>query len=209
MDFVGPLPETARGHRFLLTFIDTFSNWAEAIPVPDSTSAALAEAMYESLICRHGVPNFILTDRGRQFVGNMNTNFMTLLGVKHLRTTAYSPNANGICERMHRYIGQQLRTLSNTELNDWDKHIHAIMFTYRNGILKATGNSPYFLLHGRDPRLPEAVLSQDFDEIEDHAKHHLLPQILRLRKAHDEARRRRQHITEQRLCIRERGPSRD
>jgi transposase InsO family protein len=165
MDFVGPLPETGRGNKFLLTWIDTFSNWSEAVPVPDVTSATLAEALYESLLCRHGVPNYILTDRGRQFVGNMNRILLELIGAKHMTTTAYSPNANGICERMHRYLGEQFRTLSSNELKDWDKFVPAIMFTFRNGISKATGNSPYFIIHGRDPKLPDPVLTMDTDEL--------------------------------------------
>ncbi|KMS94628.1 hypothetical protein BVRB_016850 [Beta vulgaris subsp. vulgaris] len=188
MDFVGPLPETPSGNKFILTWIDTFTNWAVAVPVPDTTAATLAEKLYESLFCVYGMPLHVISDRGAQFLSEMNRNLMKFLGVRQHATTSYSPNANGVCERMHRYLGDQLRTLSSSQQRHWDRHVHAIMFTFRNGRSEAHGNTPFFLMHGRDPRLPEDLITSPMEDVRLFANRARLPQLLRLRYAHDIAR---------------------
>ena len=37
---------------------------------------------------------------------------------------------------------------------DWDTHLPYLSFAYRVSVQESTRESPFFLLHGRDPRLP-------------------------------------------------------
>ena len=37
---------------------------------------------------------------------------------------------------------------------DWDKHIPMVLFAYRVSPNATTGESPFYLLYGREPRLP-------------------------------------------------------
>ena len=37
---------------------------------------------------------------------------------------------------------------------DWDKHLPYVLFAYRSSLQQSTGESPFYLLYGRDPRLP-------------------------------------------------------
>ena len=44
---------------------------------------------------------------------------------------------------------------------DWDHHQPFVLFAYRNSVQESTKESPFYLLHGRDARLPsELVLNQ-------------------------------------------------
>ena len=44
---------------------------------------------------------------------------------------------------------------------DWDKRIPYVLYAYRTSVQKSTKESPFFLLYGRDARLPtEAALTQ-------------------------------------------------
>jgi len=44
--------------------------------------------------------------------------------------------------------------------HDWDKHLPYVLFAYCANEQQSTCESPFFLLYGHDPRLPnEAVLS--------------------------------------------------
>jgi hypothetical protein len=67
LDQVGPLPKSSRGgHTYLLVAVDKFSKWIEAVPVTNQ-EATTAVKFFESITCRYGVPNSIITNNGTNF----------------------------------------------------------------------------------------------------------------------------------------------
>ena len=114
VDIVGPLPPS-RGYSYLLTCIDRFTRWPEAIPLADITADTVARAFVHGWISRFGTPSTITTDRGRQFESALWDNLMQLLGTKRVRTTAYHPIANGLVERFHRQLKAALKAQPRPE----------------------------------------------------------------------------------------------
>ena len=47
------------------------------------------------------MPTIITSDQGRQFTSSLWAGLTKLLGVKHVQTTAYHPQSNGMVERTH------------------------------------------------------------------------------------------------------------
>ena len=70
LDLVGPLPES-EGFSYLLTVIDRFSRWLEAIPLSDISAKSCARALLRHWVSRFGVPDTIVTDQGRQFTSEL------------------------------------------------------------------------------------------------------------------------------------------
>ena len=46
MDMIGPLPETPRGNKYIVTLTDYFSKWAEAAPLPSKHAEGVARLIY-------------------------------------------------------------------------------------------------------------------------------------------------------------------
>ena len=109
IDIVGPLPQS-QGHRHLLTMVDRFTRWPEAIPMPNATVKTCARAFLFNWVARFGVPADISTDRGPQFTAHFWDTLVHLFGVCLHRTCAYHPQANGLVERFHRHLKSSLMT---------------------------------------------------------------------------------------------------
>jgi cleavage and polyadenylation specificity factor subunit 1 len=65
MDICGPYPVTSGKNKYLLTFIDHLTKYAEAIPIPDTSAETCARAYATQIIARHGCGSILVTDQGR------------------------------------------------------------------------------------------------------------------------------------------------
>lgn len=147
LDLVGPLPLC-----YLLTCIDRFTRWPEAVPIPNITAETVAEAFVASWIARFGVPSTITTDRGSQFESALWDHLMHLLGVQRIRTTAYHPIANGLVERFHRQLKAALKC-QPTPVN-WVDALPLTLLGIRTVLKEDLHCSAAELVYGTTLRLP-------------------------------------------------------
>ena len=112
VDVVGPLP-SSQGFTHLLTVVDRFTRWAEAIPMSDTSALSLARALLQNWVSRFGTPEHITSDRGSQFTSILWTQLSIILGTELHHTTSYHPQANWMVERFHRDMKAAIRSRLN------------------------------------------------------------------------------------------------
>ena len=143
IDLVGPLPPS-HGYQYLLTCVDRFTRWPEAIPLTEIT---VARAFVFGWIARFGVPSTIVTDRGRQFESNLWTQLDCLFGIHRQRTTAYHPAANGTVERFHRQLKSSLKCFfANPNL--WMDALPLVLLGIRTALKADLKCTPAELVYG-------------------------------------------------------------
>lgn len=155
------MPRTVNGNRYVVVFMEYLTKWVEAYAVADQTSETIAQLLVDHVVCRHGVPGQLLSDRGPNLLSNLLLDVCDLLGMKKINTTAYHPQTDGLVERMNKTLRSMLAKHAQTFGPDWDVHLQQVLFAYRVKPQESTKESPFYLLYGRDARLPtETALSQ-------------------------------------------------
>ena len=154
MDIVGPFPDSSSGNRFIITAMEHHTRWVVAKATNDISGPAIVNFVYTNIIMEFGNPIEIITDNGKQFIEGAFREYENLLKTRHKATTPYHPQSNGMVERMHRDLNHSLRTLTMENPNRWDEYLAEVVFAMRCKKHATTNYTPFFLMHGVEPRLP-------------------------------------------------------
>ncbi|KAG1035280.1 hypothetical protein G6F43_013258 [Rhizopus delemar] len=113
VDFLGPLPTVASGHRYILVVIDTYMKFVELYPVQSTSGEDVAKVFYNNYILKHGIPQEVLQDNGPPFSSMFHAQLTKLLGAQNLFTPAYHPQANGSVERFMATLRRMILTYTD------------------------------------------------------------------------------------------------
>jgi hypothetical protein len=102
MDFITGIPRTKSGYDSIWVVVDHLTKVAHFIPVKTTyTSAKLAEIYMKRIVCLHGVPESIVSDRGTQFTSHFWKQLHESLGTRLEFNTAFHPQTDGQTERVN------------------------------------------------------------------------------------------------------------
>jgi hypothetical protein len=169
VDVKGPLKLTSRGNLFFITFVDLATRWAEAYPVPDITAETTAKVYTEGVVCRHGIPEVLYSDRGSNFTSKEFKQFVAkALGGKQVFNTAYSARSSGTVERVHQTVQMYLNQFRKQEPNtEWDALLPYALAAYRSAYHQSLGCSPFQALYGRQFRALPTLDTDRLARLED------------------------------------------
>jgi hypothetical protein len=68
LDIVGPLPKTTSGNKYVFVAIDHYFKWCEAHLVKEHDAYTIANFLKDEVICRYGMPKYILTNNGSDWM---------------------------------------------------------------------------------------------------------------------------------------------
>ena len=72
--------------------------------IPNKTVLVVADAFFQLIVCRFGMPAVIHSDQGREFEINPMQVLCLLCGANKTHTTPYHPASDGLVERFNRTL---------------------------------------------------------------------------------------------------------
>ena len=163
IDVVGPLPKSGSGFQYLLTIMDRTTRFPEVIPLRSIKSSVIITHLLD-FFARFGLPRELQSDRGTNFTSKVFKERMQQLGIKHVLSSPYHPESQGILERFHGTLKSALGKYAHSHPNKWDEDIPFVLFALRSAPSESLGFSPYELVYGHNVRGPLDVLKDQWEE---------------------------------------------
>ena len=130
MDFIMGLPRTKSGYDSIWVMVDRLTKVAHFVPVKTTyTSAKLAEIYMKIIVCLHGVPKSIVSDRGTQFTSHFLKQLHLSLGTRLEFSTAFHPQTDGQTERVNQILEDMLRACALDYGSSWDDNLSYAEFS--------------------------------------------------------------------------------
>ena len=189
MDFLGPLPETADGHKYILVVNDYATRYCLAFPTKTAKAPEVAKILVRNVFLEYGPPSVILSDRGRHFLNDLVAAIEQLFTVRHVFSSGYRPQTAGITERLNQTLCDLLAMYVERHQQDWDEVLPYVIFAYRTLYNPTVKEVPFFLLYGYEPVLPHQLfelpphLNQSLAEEERNKVAHRLKEARKLAAA--------------------------
>jgi hypothetical protein len=153
MDFIVGLPRTSTGYDFIWVIVDRLTKVAYIIPVKTTYSGARLAKLYMAwIVCLHGVPKKIVSDRGSQFTSWFWQKLHECLDMKFNITSAYHPQTDGQTMRTNQVLEDMLRACALKHGGSWDKSLPYAEFSYNNSYQTSLKMSSFEALYGRKCR---------------------------------------------------------
>ena len=139
----------------VMLFVCGFTRWPEAMVFEEPPNGnSLSEALIRKVISRHGTPSEIFCDSVSYQASGTFRAFCARLNIRVRLTSAYQPTSNGLVESKVRMLKMLLRAVAFENPHCWRAMIPLALMVYRCSFNRNTGETPFFLNHGRDCTLP-------------------------------------------------------
>ena len=146
------MPHVGNKARYVLNAVDQCTKWLASQPLKDKTSLSCSLAMEKIIASFPSLPDTIISDNGREFTGEPFASLLRQYGVKQQFVSPYSPQSNGLVERINRTLLNLLSGLCQP--TSWEEMLCRAVVTYNNTFHKEIKCTPSEFLTRVASKLP-------------------------------------------------------
>ena len=100
-------------------------------------------------------PYVLRSDNAPEFVSDVIRWMNAELGIRHVTSSTYHPQSQGVVERMHRTLNEIVTKMVQDHPGDWETKLKYAQFVLRTAPMKVLGDrSPYEVVTGLRPSMP-------------------------------------------------------
>ena len=141
---------------WIVHFIDTVTRFSVASSIQNKSAEEILTKTFQNWIAILGRPVKFISDNGGEFVNTEFNNMCSLLNIEVLTSPAESPWCNETVERHNGLLAQMIETVMDDTGCNVDIAI-AWSTNAKNSLHNVYGFSPYQLLIGRNPEVPNIL----------------------------------------------------
>ena len=145
------------GYRYVLVIVCYFTKYCITVPLMTKTKEEVSIAFYTNWILKFGSPEQLISDQGGEFVNSLFKLITLTTQIEHRVTTPHHPQANGQVESTNKLLINVLKFLVNSAGDNWDVALPIAEQVVNTRTHPATLETPFFLWHLREYRLPSQV----------------------------------------------------
>ena len=147
------MPRSQKGHKFILCIIDEMTNYLITVPIFQSRSEEVGEALIEHVISKFCAPDCIIMDQDSAFMSNLMSYLFRKLNIKIMTVAPYNHQSLQV-EHGIKTLSQILTKHLSGQGQMWHKYLPLATFTHNTFNSPNLANySPYELVFGRKPKL--------------------------------------------------------
>ena len=142
------IPAKRIGARYIITAVEYVTKWEKVEPIDTCSSEIATKFIYENIITRFGCPLTLISDQGSHLINKTIKALTYQFKIDHQHSTAYHPQSNGAIEAFNKKLTRGLIKICNTNKDDWDKKIPAVLWAYRTSYKRSIDQTPFRLVYG-------------------------------------------------------------
>ena len=158
VDYVGELPSSPTGNKWILTAVCPYSNFLRAVPVPDKTATTAARVLLHDVLMPFGFPTVLQSDWGGEWLNAVLHRRTSLFSIQHVFTSGFRPRLNGATERVHRFLNSAIGIYCERYQHRWEEYLQPAVYAHNSSPISGlSAITPFFLVFGREAPSPEKI----------------------------------------------------
>ena len=197
IDFLKLDPDS-QGYENVLVVTDHFTRLAQAFVTRNQKAETVAKLLWENVFQHYGFPRILHSDNAKDFEAKVIKQLCKLTGITKTHCSPYHPKGNSQVERFNQTLINMIGTLPKDKKRNWRKYVPSLVHAYNCSRNDATGHSPFYMMFGRQARLPIDIAMGVNPDQHTHKDHIAYVKSLkeRLEHAYKQANRRVHHSKE-------------